>query len=184
MHESPTPPTRLGTRERKARSRRVFLWSLVAAGAAHAGVIGFASWQASLAEARPPAVPEPSATQWTGAPVDIFFGPPRIFRSDKTLAEEPPSRILEAARSIHTPSACSAHEARAATTVGSGVVLLTVNESGRIDLASVDQTTGDRCWDAVALRVVKDLRYEWLPSERFPAPVEVLQPMTVAWVFN
>jgi len=177
-------PTRPSPDELKARSRRIFFWSMVAAGAVHIVVIAFSSWRASIADARPPEVAQPSATQWTGAPVDIFFGPPRIFLPDETLAEEPPTRILEAARSIHTPSACSSREARSTTSVGSGVARLTVNESGRIDLASVAQSTGDQCWDAVALRVVKDLRYEWLPSERFPAPVEVLQPMTVAWVFD
>ena len=62
---------------------------------------------------------------------------------------------------------------------GTGQVRLKVNSSGRIDAVALDQSTGDLCWDLVAIRVAGDLWYRWLPSKRFPAPLELLQPLTV-----
>ena len=115
-----------------------------------------------------------------GDSVDVFFGPPRIFEPDGTLSVESPDRVLEAARAIRPPLACPA-SVRVARTPGSGSVRLTVNASGRIDAVTLDESTGDACWDVVATRVAADLWYRWLPSERFPAPVELLQPLTVAW---
>ena len=169
MNEYSRDHTRSRSAELRTRSRRIFLWSLAAAVGVHVFVIGFASWRLQVAESRAPEVAGPSAMQWTGAPVDIFFGPPRIFLADGALSEEPPSRFLEAARSIRTPGECATTESRVERTPGSGTVRLTVNSSGRIDAVGMEQGTGDPCWDAVVRLVARDLRYEWLPDERFPS---------------
>ena len=41
-------------------------------------------------------------------------------------------------------------------------------------------STGSACGDATLARVAGDLWYRWLPSEEFPAPVDVVQPLSFA----
>ena len=55
-----------------------------------------------------------------------------------------------------------------------------VDEGGRTDDVEIEQSTGDACADEVLSRVAGDLWYRWLPSEEFPAPVDLVQPITLA----
>lgn len=165
--------------ELRRSERRVYRVSLGIAFVVHGAAFGLVAWS----HAGPQWSPGQDSVQleegsWTGTPVDVFFGPTRILESDGTLAEEPPDHILEAARILHMPPECLAREIPPSAP-GSGQVRLTVNSSGRIDAAALDQSTGDSCWDLVAVRVARDLWYHWLPNEQFPAPLEVLQPVTV-----
>lgn len=41
------------------------------------------------------------------------------------------------------------------------------------------RSTGDRCGDEILTEMADALVYHWLPTERFPAPVDLLQPVTV-----
>ena len=166
--------------ELRRRERRVFGVSFGIAVVLHVVVLGFVAWS----RVAPEWSPESETIRlvggsWTGTPIDVFFGPPKIYEADGSIAEEPPDRILEAVRLLQMPPVCLAREIPPSAP-GFGQVRLTVNSSGRIDAVSLDQSTGDVCWDLVAIRVAGDLWYQWLPSERFPAPLELLQPLTVA----
>lgn len=146
----------------------------------HVAVLGIVAWSRAAPEWRPKNdTVRLEDGSWTGTPVNVFFGPPKIYESDGTIAEEPASRILEAARLLQMPPECLSREI-APSAPGFGQVRLTVNSSGRIDAVVLEQSTGDLCWDKVAMRVAGDLWYRWLPSERFPAPLELIQPITVA----
>lgn len=161
------------------RENRRLLTGLAIAVALHVMAFGFVRWSSTgpgWSPDRDLVVLE--SNSWTGTPVDVFFGPPKIFRADGATSEEPPDRVLEAARLLGMPPTCMSREIPPRGP-GSGQVRLTVNANGRIDAVSLDQSTGDSCWDAVAMRVAGDLWYQWLPNARFPAPVELLQPITV-----
>jgi hypothetical protein len=60
-----------------------------------------------------------------------------------------------------------------------GYVRLQVLASGRTLVAGIDESTGDRCADRVILDLARDLLYRWIPNERFPAPVQLIQPVTL-----
>ena len=166
--------------ELRNRERRVFRVSLGIAVVVHVVALGLVAWASSVPEWRPDhdtVVLEPE--YWTGTRVDVFFGPPKIFQVDGTIAPEPPDRVLAAVRVLQMPPLCLAREIPPGAP-GSGEVRLIVNAEGRIDSVRLERSTGDACWDRVAMRVAGDLWYRWLPSARFAAPVELLQPMTVA----
>lgn len=166
-------------RRRRQKENRVLLAALGAAAVLHVvafAFIGFSGNGPVWTPDRESVTLE--ATSWTGTPVDVFFGPPRIYQADGTLAHEPDDRVLEAARLLGMPPICLSREIPPRGP-GSGEVRLVVNENGRIDRAALHESTGDSCWDAVAVRVAGQLWYRWLPSDDFPAPVELLQPITV-----
>ncbi|MGI9627671.1 MAG: hypothetical protein ACR2QM_12600 [Longimicrobiales bacterium] len=165
--------------ELRARERRILRGSLGVAVALHAVAFGFVAWTRVAPEWSPGnEMVRLDEGSWSGTRVDVFFGPPMIFEADGAVAEQPPERTLEAARSLQMPPACFDRDLPPSAP-GSGQVRLTVNASGRIDAVTLDKSTGDACWDLVAKRVAGDLWYRWLPSERFPAPIELLQPITV-----
>ena len=165
--------------ELRRRDRRVFRISLGIAVVLHVAALGLIGWS----KMAPTWTPDSETVRleensWTGTNVAVLFGPPKIFRADGTLSEEPPDRILEAVRVLGMPPLCVGREIAAAAP-GLGEVRLTVNARGRIDAVTLTRSTGDACWDQVATRVAGDLWYRWLPDERFPAPLELLQPLTV-----
>lgn len=165
--------------ERRQRENRRLWTGLAIAVGLHVAALGLVRWSGSGPEWSPDHdTVTLESNSWTGTPVDAFFGPPKIFRPDGTIAEEPPDRVLKAARLLGMPPTCLSREVPPSAP-GSGQVRLTVNAIGRIEAVSLDRSTGDSCWDAVAIRVAGDLWYHWLPNERFPAPVELLQPITV-----
>lgn len=165
--------------ERRRKENRLVWAGLGIAVLVHLAAVGFLRWSSHGPEWSPDRETVTlEAGSWTGTPVDVRFGPPRIFRSDGTIAEEPPDRVLETARLMGMPPICLSR-AIPPSAPGSGQVRLTVNDVGRIGAVSLHQSTGDSCWDAVAVRVAGDLWYHWLPDARFPAPVELLQPITV-----
>ena len=164
---------------RRRRENRTVFVGLGVAVLLHVAAFAFVGWNRTGPEwslDRSSVTLEPAS--WTGTPVDVFFGPPRIYRPDRTLAHEPDDRVLEAARLLGMPPTCLSRDIPPAAP-GSGEVRLIVNEDGRIDHVAMTRSTGDTCWDAVAVRVAGQLWYRWLPSDEFPAPVEVLQPITV-----
>lgn len=168
--------------DRRKRDRRVLRVSLGIAVVLHVAALGLITWSRGA----PTWQPDSDAVRleedpWTGTPVTVFFGPPRIVQVDGTLSEEPADRILEAVRVLHMPPICLTREIATAAP-GLGEVRLTVNTDGRIDAVTLTRSTGDDCWDRVATRVAGDLWYRWLPSDRFPAPLELFQPLTVGLV--
>ena len=165
--------------ERRKRDRRLVGISVGIAAILHVVVIGFVTWTGPGIELRPGSeTVRLEENPWTGTSVDVFFGAPRIYRPDGTIAREAPDRVLEAKRILRMPPACLSRDV-VPVAPGSGEVRLTVNARGRIDLVVLTRSTGDLCWDQVATRVAGDLWYRWLPNDGFPAPLELLQPLTV-----
>jgi hypothetical protein len=66
----------------------------------------------------------------------------------------------------------------------SGLVRLRVPVDGRVDRVQLTQSTGDDCGDRVILAVADALLYRWLPNDQFPAPVDLIQPITLRELRN
>ena len=161
----------------------MFAWSLCLAALIH--VAAFVLWPGFRIELLPglDGMGETASEAEGGLTfVDVFFGPPDIFEVDGMLSREPPERVLEADRVLELPTECATltQEGR---TPAYGRVRLQVRPSGRADVVGLVESTGDECGDDVIKTVAGDLLYHWLPSERFPAPVDLIQPVTLtqAW---
>ena len=162
----------------RERDRRVLTWSLIVAGILHAGA--FVYWS-GLRAAPPPGggvgmVPD-SSVQEPDTRLELHFGPPTIFGADGAPSREPPDRFLEVDRLVHL-SGCAARVVDLAMPVR-GSARLTVNGSGRVDDASLVRSTGDDCGDAAVRRVASALLYHWLPNDRYTAPVNLIQSVTI-----
>lgn len=163
---------------RRRAERKVFAWGWSVAGVLH--IIVFLSWR----ETREVRVTEPNPDFETveildrePIPLDLFFGPPAIRNAAGGISIEPPERYLEVDRLVYLPSDCEAL-VRGSGAVVRGSVRLAVNEAGRTDVRGIFRSTGHRCADAVLQRIAGDLRYRWLPNDEFPAPVELIQPLS------
>jgi len=170
--------------ELRDRNRKVFAWSLAIAAAIHVALF---LWLPAF-DAQPLVLTEirnEGDTQEVGTPtfVDVLFGPPAILAADGTVSTEPLGRVLQADRLVHLPTECSSLS-REGRTPAHGQVHLTVDASGRTDDVEIEESTGDACADEVLSRVASDLWYRWLPSEDFPAPVDLIQPITLAETRN
>lgn len=163
----------------RRRDRRVFRWSFGIAVVAHGLVLAFGPWFRSdpvslsateLVERGPPTL--------GGVPVEVFFGPPAIVLAEDSLEMQPPGRVLRASRAVPPPVGCASNDWLARGSA-EGRVRLTLRETGRVETVAILEGTGDRCWDMIVAGLAGDLLYRWLPSERFPMPVELVQPVTV-----
>ena len=110
--------------------------------------------------------------------VDVLFGPPAIYTGDGTLSSEPPDRVLEAQRMLPLPTECASLDYDWRTPARARV-RLRVRASGRATVVELTESTGDPCGDEVITKMADALRYRWLPDERFPAPVDLIQPVTI-----
>jgi hypothetical protein len=110
--------------------------------------------------------------------VDVHFGPPKIFERDGRVSIEPPERVLETSRIMSLPTGCGNLIADGRMPA-QGEVRLKVVASGHTLVEGIEVSTGDGCADQLVLRLADDLLYRWIPSERFPAPVDLIQPMTL-----
>ena len=163
---------------RRRAERKVFVWGWSVAAVLH--LIVFLSWR----DAREVRVTEPNPDFETveildrePIPLDLFFGPPAIRNTAGGISVEPPERYLEVDRLVYLPSNCEALIGGSGAVVR-GSVRLAVNETGRTDVRGIVQSTGYPCADAVLQRIAGDLWYRWLPNEEFPAPVELVQPLS------
>ena len=165
--------------ELRRRHRKIFGWSLAIAIAAHALVLFFGPWfrADSLSGSGTELLGEGSAPL-DGLAVNVIFHPPAIVDGSGSRSQEPDWRVLSASRLIPAPPSCQRHD-WFTNDFAKGEVRLVVGASGRPDSVSVSETSTDRCWDGVMLGLASDLRYRWLPSDRFPAPVELFQPVTL-----
>ncbi len=165
--------------ELRRRHRRVLRWSFGIAVLFHAVVLIFVPWyRAEPLAGGGTELVGPRVPAWGSVAVDAFFGPPAIVRADGAAAREPDTRVLRASRLVPPPAGCEAHDWLAREEAG-GEVRLEVDATGRVSSVEVTAGTGDRCWDEVLRGLASDLLYRWLPSERFPAPVELYQPLTL-----
>ena len=164
--------------QRRRAERKVFYWGWSVAIVLH--LILFLSWR----ETREVRVTEPNPDFETveildrePIPLDLFFGPPAIRNATGGISVEPPERHLEVDRLVYLPSDCEAL-IRGSGAIVRGSVRLAVQETGRTDVRGIFQTTGYPCADAVLQRIASDLWYRWLPNDEFPAPVELVQPLS------
>lgn len=164
--------------QRRRAERRVFVWGWSVAAVIH--LVVFLNWRESR-EVRA-TVPNPDFETVEIAdrepiPLELFFGPPAISNAVGGISIEPPERYLEVDRLVYLPSGCEAL-IRGSGTIVRGSVRLAVNETGRTDVRGIFQSTGHACADAVLQRIAGDLWYRWLPNDEFPAPVELIQPLS------
>jgi hypothetical protein len=172
------PVTR--SEELRRQYRRVFRWSFAIAVLVHALVLFYGPWfRAEPMSSTTTELVDRASPGRGGIPIDVFFGPPAIADRTGLLSREPSMRVLSASRLVPPPYACTSNDwlARGEAV---GEVRLTVNETGRIDAVNLTESTGDRCWDVVMQGLASDLLYRWLPNDRFGAPVEVYQPVTLS----
>ena len=110
--------------------------------------------------------------------MDVRFDPPEILRPDGPALREPPERVLQVVRLLRLPADCEA--LRDAPEDGfAATVRLTVAADGRADVVRLTTGSGHDCIDGLLLSLADDLRYGWLPDERYPAPVRLDQPITL-----
>lgn len=165
-------------KQRRKSERRVFFWCLGVAAALH--VVVFLVFPAMQAGDAPFPLFSDDLTVEAGAiPLELFFGPPAISNAAGELSLEPPERVLEADRLVYLEAGCRALIAGSGTVIR-GSVRLRVRSNGLADVLDVVRSTGERCGDEVLERVAGDLWYRWLPNEDFPAPVELIQPVSFA----
>ena len=164
--------------QRRRAQRKVFIWGWSVAAALH--LVVFLSWR----ESREVRVTVPNADFETveivdrePIPLELFFGPPAISNAAGGVSLEPPERHLEVDRLVFLPAGCRAL-IRGSGAIVRGSVRLAVDETGRTDVRSISQSTGFPCGDAVLRRIAGDLWCRWLPNEEFPAPVELIQPLS------
>lgn len=172
--------------ELRRRNRRVFAASMAAAAAIHVGVfVAFPgvrpdpTWS-RVVEPSDPGEPADLATSWEL--VDVFFGPPAVVEDDGTLWQEPPERVLEA-RKVEVANvrfSASCRERPTSDLVPAEArVRLVLSAGGRVVERSVAVSSGDPCRDELLASIARSVWYQWIPNERFPAPVELIQPMRV-----
>lgn len=168
--------------ELRGRHRKILAWSLGAAAVVHLGVFFLTpTFEAEPLTGSDPEVEAVETSRTVSAEVDLLFGPPVIRARDGSVWPEPPERHLEARRGVQLPALC-AGLARPARTPLRGRIRLRVLASGRVEVVGMAESSGDLCADQVLTDVANSLQYEWLPDERFPAPVDLVQPVTLTGV--
>lgn len=164
--------------QRRRAERKVFYWGWSVAAALH--VILFLAWRESR-EVRV-TLPNPDLesveiVDREPIPLELFFGPPAISNAAGGISFEPPERVLEVDRLVYLPAGCQAL-IRGSGAIVRGSVRLVVDDTGRTDVRDIFRSTGFPCGDAVLQRIAGDLWYRWLPNDEFPAPVELVQPLS------
>jgi len=166
----------------KRQHRKVLWWAFGIAAALH--VIAFLVLPGLRSSRVPVSELELEGVPGIGdAMVDVRFGPPAITGADGTVTIEPPERILQVVRLVRLPVDCDVPLGSDDLDL-SGRVRLRVEADGRADLPDVVLGTGSPCADELMTQLAGDLRYRWLPSERFPAPVELVQPVTLVEIVD
>lgn len=182
--------SRLDPGWRDARSRRLerqAKWSLSAglavAAVLHVIILAFSpSFQTNRTVREFGAASELDSVGVTWRFLEVRFRPPQIELADGSLFQEPPERFLDAevvdVGNIQLSRACRRAQIdwerpRA------GSLAVEVNASGRVASAEVERSSGDRCADEVLVAIAASVWYQWLPNDRFAAPVRVVQPVRV-----
>jgi hypothetical protein len=168
--------------ELRARSRRIFWFSMVGAAVIH-GVILVALQRHQVDVSLESAIrDEVEGESGILNFVDVHFGPPEILGDDGTTWQEPPERVLEARNvellEINLPPECGTRERRGIVPAQARI-RLELNAAGRVAKAELAPTTGNSCRDGMMTAIAERLWYHWLPNRTFAAPVELIQPMTV-----
>lgn len=174
-------PSDRRSKQVRSRNRRALAWSILIAAVLH-GIVFLLSptwetkpgdgWTAEVQSEEPPPEFEIPVL------VRVHFGPPAIEASDGTFQREPADRMLEAEHVIRFPEECR-EPVEATGRLPSGSVRLRLDWRGRVTTAAVEESAGYACGDELIRSVAEALWYRWLPSERYPAPVELVQPVAL-----
>jgi len=168
--------------ERRRHERRIFVRSMIAAVLLH--VLAVAYWTGTRADprSRQPgiSIDPDELSEGEGTQVALFFGPPNVYLPDGSLAREDPSRTLSVDRILVSLSSECAHRIGNYSAPVRGRARLRLDDRGHPEDVRLERGTGDVCGDQIVVRVANDLLYLWLPNERFPAPVDLIQPVTVS----
>ncbi len=180
-------PTRTSGRptlaERRRAQRKLFGWSLAVAVLLHVAVFVVAprfraepliASAGGPLEGRPEPIERPLF-------LELQFGPPSIAQEDGSIWTEPPERVLAAKRVTEFPRACAALS-RTELPPMAGSVRLRVNEFGYTAVVRVVSSTDSQCGDDLIRTVAGDLHYHWLPNARFPAPIDLVQPVSLTFL--
>lgn len=172
--------------ELRQRYRRVLTVSLVIAAGIHVLIfVGSPEFHVSpqfkLASNPDLVVGEMDADERWGI-VNVFFGRPEIISDDGTVRREPPERVLEVyavavARSA-LPRRCHLRN-ESEVLPAEGRVRVQVDGGGLVVWDRIEQSEGDECGNALLTTLSGSLWYQWIPNDRFPAPVELIQPVRV-----
>jgi len=163
--------------ELRRRDGRVLRWSLAAAALVH--VAAFVLWPSFRIEPFPglsEATAQDGGGEGTPIWVEAVFGPPEISLGDGRVHRE--DRQLEASRVLLLPPECSVL-GQGDGSRPHGRVHLRVWKSGRTDVLAITESTGSDCGDEVISAMAGALWYRWLPNDRFQAPVDLVQPVTL-----
>lgn len=176
-------PLKTSASEHRNRHRRVLLWSL--AGAALVHLIVFVALPDMEVEplegSNVRTVDLGSAEKTPSALLDVSFGPPEIANGNGTTHHEPAERVLNTKRLAELPPLCLELAAEGTRPLH-GRVRLSVGPAGYAQVEELITSTGSTCGDFVIRNVAGSLRYHWLPDSRFPAPVDLVQPVTLVEV--
>lgn len=164
----------------RRRDRKVFAWAMGVAGVAHVALLaGSVTFRTIFFEADDLSVGREGGTEGRTVYVALRFGPPAITAPDGTIRIEPSGRFLEADRLVPLEAECAELVETGGVLPLHGRVRLIVGGSGRASVAEITRGTGHECTDEVVRQVAEALRYHWLPSEAYPNPVDLEQPVTV-----
>lgn len=167
----------------RRRSRRVFVVSFLVAAVLHVAILfGMPAFHAVLPDG--PASAEGDvvsvATRWQR--FDVEFGPPEITDADRRIWVEPATRVLRVQdveiSDLREPVACDGRTLESIVPT-SGRVRVRLAESGRVTVATIAESTGDACRDDILTAIAASVWYHWIPNDRFPAPVDLVQPLSV-----
>lgn len=171
--------TRSRAAELRARDRSVLVWSLAIAALLHVAVFLFGpEFSVEATPFSDADVQTAGSAEAIALHVEVSFGPPEILEDDGRVSADSPDRQLEASHVLPLPPECAVLGEEGAGRPH-GRVRLRVGASGRAAVVGLAETTGDECGDEVIAAVADALWYRWLPSERFPAPVDLIQPVTL-----
>jgi hypothetical protein len=173
-------------REQERRNRRIVVASVAIAAALHlVAFLVFPHVRFSVfGDARFGAAAERSMILG-GMEVSLHFGPPLILLPDGSWEEEVEERVLDRERvaigDLQVELTCAdAFLPDAPPREGS--VRLRVDPLGYARVVALESSTGEGCADRALEVAAGALWYRWLPNARYPAPVELIQPVRLQGV--
>ena len=171
----------MGTRaeELRRRDRRVFGVALLVAALLHVVVfVAFPGFRVEVLGTPDIELDTAGIAGGANASVELHFGPTVVRLADGGAWTAPPDRFLEADRPIRLARRCR-RLAGLEHPLAGGSVGLRIKVSGRVDVLGLVSSTGDPCVDGIISEAAGALWYHWLPNDRFPAPLDVEQPVTL-----
>jgi hypothetical protein len=165
--------------ELRRRHRKILAWSIGAAVLIHVVVFAvFPRFRTKPTIAQRAAHSDhPDATPAQPVMLDVIFGPTTILLKDGGTATEPAEHVLRTHQLVRLPEDCPV--LTRPDSILNGRVSLRVDSAGQAEVVKLTESTGDRCGDQMLIDMAGALLYRWIPNERYPAPLDVNQPVTL-----